>query len=756
MNQMVSQPILAMSDSFFDAFAKLPAQIRRKVQSFMAKFRQQATSRGINYEKLADAAVPNFRSARIDDNYRAIVFHPDKNNVYLLLWVDTHDEAYRWARTHTCSLNNSIGTIQLYETLDTVSGENASSGNVQAVTPDVTPAVAPASEQNAEVVPAVPVPENVPEKLFVHFSRDDLASVGVPQDRLDMVMSLQDRNALDRLRNKLPVDAYESLVWLADGESLAEVKRAYAPADATDDFETALKSERTQRSFLVVETDEEMQKIVDASLEKWRIFLHPAQRKLVKRQAVTPMIVRGAAGTGKTVVAIHRAAELVSRSDWDTDRKLLFTTYTRNLAVDIEQQLRSLCPLRQFRHIEVCNLDRWVNTFLRTQKVKLDIVYPNSQQYEKCWEDAMSVASPDFSESFYGEEWKRIVLPQGITSEAQYLKASRKGRGKALGRNSKKKIWPVFEEMRAMLARHGCMTSEDAFFMATAMIREAMDRENSKLVNYGAVVVDETQDLSSAALSLLAAIATPAAGEEPRIFLVGDGQQRIYGRTASLSACGINVRGRRSERLKVTYRTTEEIRRAAEKVLAGETFDDMDEGVETRRGCMSSRHGTAPVLYQASDIDEEVDWVCNQIKILTDSEDIPKERRLKLRDICVITRQQKGIDLYMSLVKKKKLETHKVSRNTPDDPGIDGIRFATMHRVKGLEFKAVFIVGANEGIMPQLFPDTEDDAEIRNLNLGERSLFYVAASRARDALFVSCHGKRGQFFTLLDMQKKAT
>lgn len=158
MNQMIKQPILAMSDSFFDAFAKLPAQIRRKVQSFMSKFRQQATSRGINYEKLTDAAVPNFRSARIDDNYRAIVFHPNEGNVYLLLWIDTHDEAYRWARTHTCSLNSSLGTIQVYETLDYVSDGNASSGAVQAVVPTV----APASEQIPvvpEAAPAAMAPE---------------------------------------------------------------------------------------------------------------------------------------------------------------------------------------------------------------------------------------------------------------------------------------------------------------------------------------------------------------------------------------------------------------------------------------------------------------------------------------------------------------------------------------------------------------------------------------------------------------------
>lgn len=754
MNQMIKQPILAMSDSFFEAFAKLPAQIRRKVQFFMSKFRQQATSRGINYEKLTDAAVPNFRSARIDDNYRAIVFHPNEGNVYLLLWIDTHDEAYRWARTHTCSLNSSLGTIQVYETLDYVSDGNASSEKRQAVDPTAAPApeqiavvpqaapAAKAPEQNAVAVQMDPVQE----KLFAQFSREDLASVGVPQDRLDRVMSLQDKEALDEFRNKLPVDAYESLVWLADGESLVEVQQAYAPARATDDFETALKNERTQRSFLVVETDEEMQKVVNASLEKWRIFLHPAQRRLVKRQAVTPMMVRGAAGTGKTVVAIHRAAELLSRSDWDASRKLLFTTFTRNLAVDIEQQLRSLCSLEQFRRIEVFNLDRWVSDFLRRQQVRLDIVYPDSQRYEQCWKSAMSLASLDFPESFYEEEWQRVILPQEITSEAQYLKAPRKGRGKALGRNDKKKIWAVFEEMRDMLGKHGCITSEDAFFMAATMIRK-----NPELVNYGAVIVDETQDFSSAALSLLAAIATVVPGEEPRIFLVGDGQQRIYGRTASLSACGINVRGRRSERLKIMYRTTEEIRRAAEKVLAGERFDDMDEGNETRLGSISNRHGAVPLLYQASRIDEEVDWVCNQIRTLTGSEDIPEERRLKLRDICIITRQQKGIDRYMSFVQEHGFKTHRVSRNTPDDPGIDGIRFATMHRVKGLEFKAVFIVGANEGIMPQqVSGKSEDDTEIRIAQLSERSLFYVAASRARDALFVSCCGNPGLFFKMLD------
>jgi superfamily I DNA/RNA helicase len=600
--------------------------------------------------------------------------------------------------------------------------------------------VEPAAKTEVKKAPAEKAePAPACEPLFAQFTDEELASIGVPEDRLALIREIRSRQELSSLQAKLPSDAFESLVWLADGESLEEVRSAYRNDKPTQEWEQAVRSERSQRSFRVVEDDADMERIVGASLERWRVFLHPSQKRIVENPAKTPMLVRGAAGTGKTVVAMHRAVSLVQRNDWPKGKKLLFTTFTNNLAIDIQHQLRCIATPEELNRIEVQNIDAWVSKFLKRKKIARTVVYPDSQAYEECWTKALLMREPDsrFTESFLREEWQRVILPQEINSERDYLRASRKGRGVSLSRNDRKEIWPIFEDMREELGQNNLITTEDAGFMAASIL------EQDPAANpYAAVVVDETQDMGEHSLKLLARIAK---GDEPQnepwIFLCGDGQQRIYSRTASLSACGINVRGRRSSRLKLTYRTTEEIRLVAEKVLAGREFDDMDGEAEKQKGLTANRHGAEPVVYAAQNFDDEVAWIAEQIDSLDRQNFLPS-------DICIVTRTNSQVEAYSRALAEKGFEPSKIARGQADTGAKDRLRIATMHRVKGLEFKAVFIAGASEGRMP-LKARTEDPVEIRQSELTERSLFYVAASRARDVLFVSCDGEPGAFLKSL-------
>lgn len=706
---MNKKPTLAMSDMFFNAFAKLPSPIRKKVQAFLMKFRLQATSTGINYEKIHDAATPDYRSARIDDNYRAIISHPKQGNVYLLLWVDTHEEAYRWARTHVCNINPATGSLQVYESMQTFA---------------VAPQAAPLKET------ANPV--------FELISDEDLASIGLPEECLSAVRKVRSREELESLRSHLPLEVFESLVWLADGETIEDVRQAYGETKQTDDFEEALKNTRSQRTFRVIESDEEMQKMVDASLECWRVFLHPLQRKLVESTTDKPMIVRGAAGTGKTVVAMHRAVHLVKQPHFNPNHKVLFTTYTKNLAIDIDAQLDLLCTADEKSRIEVVNLDAWVANFLKRNKVEKTITYPGRPDYDRCWSAALTSMDLKLGlpETFYDEEWRRIILPNEIMTEQEYLRAPRRGRGTPLSRKQRKAIWPVFDDMRTQMSNERIMTIEDACFMATHILKT-----QAGITQYHAVIVDETQDFGNEALTLLAQLARPFGDEknDPNIFMVGDGQQRIYARQGSLSSCGINVRGRRSARLKLTYRTTEEIRRVANAVLQGVSFDDMDESSETLQGGLSNRHGERPETYVADCFKAECDWIEQRIK------DVKESFNIGLNDICIVTRTKNSVAEYQNEFSRRGYAVVALSRKSHDDASISGLRFATMHRVKGLEFKVVFIVNASAGQMPLEISDTEDAQEQHINELTERSLFYVAASRAKDALFVSCNGEPGSF-----------
>src|SRR5690606_30331770 len=328
---------------------------------------------------------------------------------------------------------------------------------------------------------------------------------------------------------------------------------------------------------------------LNAPLERWRVFLHPSQRDLVERIWNGPVRVLGGAGTGKTVVAMHRARWLVSQADWPKSARLLFTTFSSNLAVDIRQNLEKICTPEQMQRIEVVNLDMWVSQFVRRNGYQSRIVYPggNDRIYDRCWEAALALKPTDqtYSDSFYHEEWQRVILAQNIHSQREYLCADRKGRGVALTRRIRADVWAVFEEMREQLARKDCVTAQDATFYALDILKSGQDSRQ-----YHAVVVDETQDLGSVALTLLRHLVS----EKPNdLFLVGDAHQRIYQQQAPLSHSGINIMGR-GRKLKINYRTTERIRSYAMRVLDGVEVDDLDEGLDSGADYKSLVVGQVP------------------------------------------------------------------------------------------------------------------------------------------------------------------
>ncbi|MCP4212579.1 MAG: UvrD-helicase domain-containing protein, partial [Halieaceae bacterium] len=219
-----------------------------------------------------------------------------------------------------------------------------------------------------------------------------------------------------------------------------------------DDLAAALQRPHSQRRFHVVDDEAELQQMLDAPLEQWRVFLHPSQRKLVERDWNGPVRVLGGAGTGKTVVAMHRARWLV-RNRLGPDERVLMTTYTRNLAMDIEANLRKICNTGEMGRIDVINIDALVSRFLKRENQPTNIKYPGDQAFDRCWDKALQFASGelDLPDSFYREEWERVVLPQRVNSQQEYFHASRIGRGVPLSRKQRASIWKVFEEARFQL-----------------------------------------------------------------------------------------------------------------------------------------------------------------------------------------------------------------------------------------------------------------------------------------------------------------
>lgn len=690
---------VAISSDFLTAFARLPRQIQGKVTEFVNKFRNNPMAPGINYEKLNSGLDKKIYSVRIDDTYRGIVVRQQETGVYLLLWVDHHDEAYQWASRKRCEVNPNTGAIQVFD--------------VQTV-----------EERASE-------PERV--SLFATAKDEELLKLGVPEVQLGFVRSFIDVKDFYKAEAAMPHDAYENLSWLVEGFSMEEVLELVSEeenvAASGEDLSAALDVPMTLKSFVVVEGEDELRRIMAEPLEKWRVFLHPTQRKIVKKSYSGAARVLGGAGTGKTVVAMHRAKQLASRCEGH--QKILMTTFTANLAADIRENLRKICTLEELRRIEVVHLDAWVNQFLRESGFSAQIGYEDA--IEPLWERAVLLANNElpFEVSFYEEEWNRIVIAQEALTLEKYVKATRNGRGTRLDRKKRIQVWKVFENYMNLMKENQIRDINTAMYESTKLLESS-----GRTPRYASIIIDEGQDFSDNAYRLIRALA----GEEhPNdIFIVGDAHQRIYRNRPTLSKCGINVRGR-SSILKINYRTTEEIRRYAFALLEGISFDDLDEDLDLGDKCQSLTHGEKPIIESFANANEEFDFLIDEIRKL-------KESGVAFTDICVVARTKKLVDDYIALFTRAGIRSYAIKRNKAEDRSFDGLRIATMHRVKGLEFKYVFVVAVNNRIIPLPLAINRNDTISESESIAsEKCLLYVAMTRAQKGVYITSYGKKSEF-----------
>lgn len=703
---------VAISADVFTNFAGIQRHEQNKVINFINKFRNNPKSSGINYEKILGAYDQNLRSVRIDENYRGIILKPKDNNVYLLLWIDKHDDAYKWAMRKRTIVNEKTGSIQVYDVED----KSTSISN----------------EENKTVTSK--------EKLFKEIEDEVLLKIGVPHDVIDIVRNICSIEELNEKKSLFPEEAYEALYFLAEGSSVEEIIDTYENKDKstinTNDFAGSLDNLITKKKFFIVDDedeDNELKKILEAPLEQWRVFLHPSQRKIVEKNANGPIRVLGGAGTGKTVVAMHRAKWLAENIYLKKEEKILFTTFTRNLAEDIKSNLRKICKPDTMKKIDVVNIDAWVNDFLKSNNYNYKIIY--GKELDDIWKLAFTVMTDevDVNEEFYKDEWEQVIVPNEITNKKEYLKVSRIGRGVRLDRKARSIVWEVFEEFKSIMADKKVRDN------STAMMEARLILENhGSILPYKAVIVDEGQDLGAQTYKLIRAIAGQEHSND--IFIVGDTHQRIYSNNkVVLSKCGINIRGR-SSKLKINYRTTEETRNWAFKVLNNISFDDMDEGKDDSKNYKSLVHGPKPSVKLFNDIDKEIEYIVKEIKDLND-------KGVELSNICVVARIDKQIEMYREHLRDYGIKSHKIKRKEAENRSINGVRIATMHRVKGLEFDYIFLVGINEDIVPYKKAIGSDiDKTSRNEKIiNERSLLYVAATRAKKEVFVSSYGKASEF-----------
>lgn len=697
---MAGRPKIATSKVFWEAYSELPRTIQKKTLTFMDKFLSDPTQPGINFERISGASDDKLRSVRIDKAYRAIVVHPPKGDIFTCVWVGKHDDAYDWATTKRVGVNPTTGVFQIVDNQ-------------------------PACHTVAKVSAVEPE-----AALFSELDDGDLRRAGVPEILFPSVRSIRREPDLDALAPHMPEEVAEILYFLCWGASLEEALSSAGQTSKpttvdVDDFVAALSRSESQAGFKVFDSSKELQSILNEPLDNWRIFLHPMQRELTKMHADGPVQVLGSAGTGKTVVLMHRAGYLAEHIfNADTDR-ILVTTFTRNLARDLMQNLKHLCNKEVFERIHVTNLHELAFDYLRRSGQQLQIA-SDAKRAELMQFAINAATAKEYPLGFYLEEWDVIVQGQDILDHNSYLAARRAGRSTRLNRIQRSQVWSILSSYRQMLDNVKLSEWSDVMRAARRLLEER--GEMGKM--YRAVLADEVQDFGAADLRLLRALAP----DEPNsLFLVGDGHQRIYGPPIYLKDCGIDVKGRLWH-LRINYRTTRQIRDQAITVLQGQEIDDLHGGVDTFTGSVSLREGIPPEVQSFARLEDEAKYIVDKVQSWLKNTD-PGQ-------ICLAARTNELLrSRYLKILTEAGIPTCFVDRDNDRSVDKSSVRVATMHRLKGLEFKKVILVAVQEGCMPLM--STKDPADFQSKqreDLRERCLFYVASTRARDELVIVGHG----------------
>ncbi|GMU82476.1 MAG: DNA helicase [Planctomycetota bacterium] len=685
-----------IADTFTDSLARLQADEQKAVKTTAFDLQMDPSRPGMQFHKLDHARDKNFWSVRVSSDIRLIVHKTDAS--LLLCYVDHHDKAYQWAERRKIERHPKTGAMQIVEIREKV--------------------------LEIEVPRYVEVERPAPPKpaLFDGVADEVLLSYGVPAEWLgDAKAATED--TLFNLTDHLPQEAAEALLNLATGAT--PLVREAAPTTA-DPFEHP----DSQRRFRVVADAEELQRALAFPWEKWTVFLHPSQRDAVARSYSGPARVSGSAGTGKTVVALHRAVHLARAK---REARILLTTFSITLARNLRRKLECLVSNEPdvlariaVRAIDEVGIESYEAAF-GTPSV------PTPAMLRTLLKTASDAAGTHrFSLGFIESEWMDVVDAWQLESWEAYRDVPRLGRKMRLGEKQRQLLWNIFDRTRADLRERGLSTLPMVFSAATERIRTGGSAPAD------CVVIDEAQDVSVPQLRFLAAI---AGGKPDGLFFAGDLGQRIFQTPFSWQSLGVDVRGR-SATLRVNYRTSHQIRRAADRLLRSE-LADVDGNVESRRGTVSSLSGPEPIVEICGAANKEretaSDWLIARIG-----------EGLLPHEIGVVVRSEAEIPRAFAAVAEARLQAVQLSGSIQEKDG--AVVICTMPLSKGLEFRAVAVMACDDEIVPMQsrIEAASDESDLEEVYNTERHLLYVACTRARDTLLVTAITPGSEF--LVDLR----
>ena len=695
-----------IADTFTASLTKLTGDEQKSVKTTAFDLQLNPANPGMSFHKLDRAKDPRFWSVRVSWDIRLIVHKTEKS--LLLCYVDHHDKAYHWAERRKLETHPKTGAAQLVEVREMVR---------EITVPMYVAQVDVQSDQ-----PAAPKP-----LLFANSSDDDLLSYGVPVEWLDDVRKADEDSVLD-LAYHLPAEAAEALLELATGGTPQIVQPI---AVSVDPFEHP----DAQRRFRMMKNVEELERALDYPWEKWTIFLHPAQRQWVEKDYNGPARVSGSAGTGKTIVALHRAVFLARKH---SEARVLLTTFSDTLANSLRTKLRRLISSepRLGERLEVQAINtigcRLYESHCIADRGSLSMA--SSEVIQRLLaEAAAEVENNKFSKLFLASEWADVVDTWQLDTWEAYRDVRRLGRKTRLPEKQRVLLWSIFNRVRLQLADLKLITYPGLFGQLSAEIAKR------KHPSFDYVIVDEAQDISVSQLRFLAALG----GRRPNsLFFAGDLGQRIFQLPFSWQSLGVDIRGR-SRTLHINYRTSHQIRMQADRLL-GTEVSDVDGNTEERRGTVSVFNGATPDINILDSVEDE----CKAV-----SEWLSKRgsEGVLAHEMGVFVRSDKELDRARNAVEDAELPFKVLDENLETTSGY--VSISTMHLAKGLEFRAVVVMACDDEVIPlqERIETVVDDSDLEEVYNTERHLLYVACTRARDYLLVTSVDPASEFLDDLRM-----
>ncbi|WP_280503638.1 3'-5' exonuclease [Nocardia farcinica] len=726
---------------------RLDGSIKNKVYDFFEKVRADDTLPGLHIEPIQGAVDRRVRTGRVDINYRAIMFRIDGkagDTTYIYLGTWKHDVANKLAEKSTLRVNPVNGVLEgIVGELD-----GQADRKKRSVVPDPTGQLARLAANPVGYLG------------HVGYTMVDLTDrLGLDPDLAGRALAAADQDELLTVAQDSEVAWQQNaLLELAVGRDIEEIRDALGftetpvdeSLDENEQILAALDHPATKMQFTLIDDNDELRRVIeDGDFAAWRVFLHPKQRRYVERDYQGAFRLSGGAGTGKTVVALHRAKYLL---DSDPGARVVLTTFNRTLATTMLADLRALDPSLPVADrlgdpgVYVAGVDSLAQAVVSRapepayQAAAERILGSGSGARRRKrvgddvgWAEAVRAAGDGLdprlaTTGFLAPEYVAVVLGNEVTTAEQYARVPRAGRGVRLSRAPRLGVWRVVEEYRRRGQAAGRLSYPEVLAVAAAILQDRAASADGHLADH--VIVDEAQDLHATHWRLLRALVPEGPND---LFIAEDSHQRIYGQPVVLQRLGINIRGR-SSRLTLNYRTTAQNLHFAVSILEGADYRDLEEGQESTAGYTCARLGPAPELIECASTEEQYRMVAETIRAWLG-------RGVRSGEIAVLTRAAQDRDRFVQELNRRDIPAAALDK----DPATgDEVQVLTMHRGKGMEFRCVVLAGIDTDHVPARTAAQVPEEEQADARRRERSLLYVAASRARDELVVTWSGVRSE------------